>query len=63
MVMARIYANCGDYVKAMDQLELVLSLKTHVTVNTLKFKHWIDPFREQPRYLALIQKYGEDYGT
>ncbi len=57
MVMARIYANCKMYDNAIDELELVLSLETHVTVNTLKLKHWIDPFRGNPRYLALIEKY------
>ncbi len=57
MVMARIYANCGDYEKAMDELELVLSRKTYITINTLKFKHWIDSFRDTPRYQAIIKKY------
>jgi len=57
MVMARIYANCGRYDQAIDELEDVLSLETDVTVNTLKYKHWIDPFRDHPRYQALIEKY------
>ncbi len=57
MVMARIYANCGRYDEAVDELELVLSLETYITVNTLKFKHWIDPLRDHPRYQALIKKY------
>jgi hypothetical protein len=57
MVMARIYANCEKYGKAIDELELVLSLETHITVNTLKLKHWIDPFRDNPRYQTLIEKY------
>jgi len=55
--LARIYSNCGDYEKAMDELELVLSLKTNITVNTLKFERWIDPFRDQPRYKQLIADY------
>jgi hypothetical protein len=61
MVMARIYANCGEYEKAMNELELVLSLKTYITVNTLKFMPWIDPFRDHPRYRALAEKYGGSY--
>jgi hypothetical protein len=63
MVMARIYANCGEYGKAMDELELVLSLKTYITVNTLKFKRWIDPFRDHPRYQALIRQYAMPDGS
>ena len=57
MVMARIYANCEKYDEAIIELELVLSLKTHITVNTLKLKHWIEPLRDQTRYQALIEKY------
>ena len=63
MVMARIYTNCGEYDKAIDELELVLSQKTFITVNTLKFKHWVDPFRDHPRYKALVQKNGGVYGA
>jgi tetratricopeptide (TPR) repeat protein len=57
MIVARIYANCGKYDEAINELELVLSLETDITVNTLKYKHWIDPFRDHPRYQALIKKY------
>ena len=57
MSMARIYANCGRYGEAIDELEAVLSLNTYVTVNTLKYNHWIDPFRDHPRYQVLIEKH------
>ena len=57
MLMARIYANCGRYDKATDELEAVLSLKTYITVNTLKYKHWIDPLRDRARFEALTRKY------
>lgn len=59
MEMARIYANCGQYDGAMDELEAVLSLETYVTVNTLKFNHWIDPFRDTPRFQAMIDRFGQ----
>jgi len=57
MVMARIYANCGKYEEAIDELELVLSLETHITVNTLKFKHWLDPLRDNPGFKQLLIDY------
>jgi tetratricopeptide (TPR) repeat protein len=57
MTLARIYANCGLYDEAIDELEAVLSLETYVTVNTLKLKHWIDPFRDDPRFQSLTRKY------
>jgi len=57
MQMARVYANCGRFNESIDELEAVLSLETYVTVNTLKLKHWIDPLRDDPRFLALTRKY------
>jgi hypothetical protein len=57
MVMARIYANCGDYQKAMDELELVLSLNTYITANTLKYEPWLDPLRDNPRFKQLMADY------
>ena len=57
MLMARIYTNCGKYDEAIDELEAVLSLETYVTVNTLKYKHWVDPLRDSARFEALTRKY------
>ena len=57
MVMARIYINCGRYEEAIDELEVVLSLESDYTVNYLKFEYWIDPLRDDPRFLATIERY------
>ena len=57
MVMAEIYVNCGKYDEALDELEAVLSQKSFVTTNTLKFSKWLDPVRQNPRYKSLIEQY------
>lgn len=57
MGMAQIYGNCGDYEKAIDEIEIVLSLKNTYTMNWFKFVHWVDPFRDHPRFQALVEKY------
>jgi hypothetical protein len=57
MVMARIYINCGYYEEAVDELDNLLSLETKYTANNLKLWSWVDPFRDHPRFKALMQKY------
>ncbi|MEE9554053.1 MAG: protein kinase [candidate division Zixibacteria bacterium] len=57
MTKARIFANCGEYENSIDELEIVLARETSITVNTLRYKHWIDPFRDNPRYQELIKRY------
>ena len=57
MVMAQIYTNCGEYDKALDELEDLLSLETGFTINSLKFENWTRPLRELPRYKELEKEY------
>ena len=57
MVMARIYAICGEHEKAIDELDSVLEKESWVNVNYLRVQPWIDPFRETPRYKELMKKY------
>lgn len=61
MVMARIYANCGMYEDAIDELAYLLSMDRSITTNNLKLWYWIDPFRDHPRYRAMVEKYGGSY--
>ena len=57
MVMTRIYTNCGEYDKALDELEYLLSLESLVTPNSLKIEYWTRPLRELPRYKEMMKKY------
>lgn len=57
MVMAQIYVECGEYEKALDELDYLLSLETIFTVNELKMRSQWDPLRDHPRYQELLEKY------
>ena len=58
MVMAIIYVTCGQYDKALDQLEELLAQQTPYTVNDLKLNEKLKPLRKLPRYQEMMQKYG-----
>ena len=57
MVMANIYTNCGEYDKALDELEHLLSMETGFTINFFKFEYWARPLWELPRFKELEKKY------
>jgi hypothetical protein len=61
MVMAKIYAKCGEYDKAFDKLDELLSLRTVYTVNDIKHAQEFVPLRDLPRYQQLMQKYSGDF--
>jgi len=58
MVMAIIYVKCGDYDKALDELEELLLQQTNYTVNDFKLNMELEPLRKLPRYQKLVEKYG-----
>ena len=55
--MARIYINCGEYDKAIDEFDYMLAAKGSLVVNDVKFIPWAEPLRERPRFKAMIAKY------
>jgi hypothetical protein len=57
MVMASIYVECGEYDKAIDELEVLLSEQTPFTVNDFKLNPDLEPLRKLPRYQEMIKKY------
>ena len=58
MVMALIYITCGQYDKALDELEELLAQQTPYTVNDFRLNGKLGPLRELPRYQKLLEKYG-----
>ena len=57
MVMAIIYVKCGDYDKALDELEELLLQQTNYTVNDFKLNMELEPLRKLPRYQEMMKKY------
>ncbi len=57
--LARIYAMLGEQDAAVDQLELLLSIPSEITVPLLRLDPVWDPLREHPRFQGLVEKFGE----
>jgi len=60
---AKIYTILGEYDKAIEELEKILAVKYYVSTTTLKVIPTWDPLHDHPRFKALIEKYGKEYGT
>lgn len=52
--LAKIYTMLGEQDAAIDQLEVLLSVPSQVTVPLLKIDPRWDPLREHPRFRALV---------
>src|SRR5438128_2031509 len=55
---AEVYATVGENARAIELLEGLLSRPSPVTVALLKLSPAWDPLRKDPRFQALIDKYG-----
>jgi len=56
--LAEVYAIVGEQDKAIDLLDGLLSRPSPMTVAILRvFPIW-DPFRNNPRFIELLKKYG-----
>ena len=57
--LAVIYATVGETEKALDTIEMLLSLPSSVTGNELKFNPDWDPLRDHPRFQEIIENVNE----
>lgn len=57
MVMAYVYTQTGDFDKACDELEAVLSVPSMISSQWLKIDPLYAPLRGYPRFEALLRKY------
>ena len=63
MVMAIIYVECGEYDKALDELDELLAQQTPYTVNDFKLNMELEPLRKLPRYQEMMRKYSVSSGS
>ena len=56
--LARIYTMVGEYDAAIDQLEILLAVPSNTAVGLLRIESTWDPLRDHPRFLRLLEKYG-----
>ena len=47
----------GDYEAALDELHLLLSIPSYVSVPLLRIDPTWDPLREHPRFQELLEEY------
>jgi serine/threonine protein kinase/Tfp pilus assembly protein PilF len=60
IALAEVYVMIGDYDAATDKLEFLLALRApkYLTVPILRLDPTYDPLRSNPRFQALLAKYG-----
>ncbi len=57
--LAYIYSMAGEKEKAIDEIELILSIPYYLTSWELKFNPFYDSLRDNPRFQELLEKYSE----
>lgn len=63
MVMIDIYLVCGEYDRALAEIDELLSLESEFTVNSLNLRPDIDLLRAYPGFNELMAKYAYSPGT
>ena len=58
--MAIIYTLLGDYDKALEKINFILSIPGAFSVNVLKLDPLYDPLRNLSEYKAIITKYSSN---
>ncbi len=53
--LAEIYMMCGEYEKAIDRIETVLSVPSWISVGVLRVDPIWDPIRSNPRFRRLLE--------
>ncbi|UCG61385.1 MAG: protein kinase [Candidatus Zixiibacteriota bacterium] len=61
--LAEVYTRVGEYDLAIDQLDILLSIPSWVSVPYLKIYPEYDPLRDHLRFKALLEKYEKIHGT
>ena len=56
MVMATVYAHAGEPDKAIDELEVVLSIPGFISAPWVSIDPLFDPLRGNPRFMELLER-------
>jgi serine/threonine-protein kinase len=57
--LAEVYCRVGEYDKALDEIDHLLSIPSFFSVHELKLSPWYDPLRNLPRYKQIVEKYSK----
>ncbi|MEE4270748.1 MAG: tetratricopeptide repeat protein [Thermoanaerobaculales bacterium] len=58
--LAKIYTRIGEFDKAINMIEELLSIPSEISVPLLRLDPVWDPLRDHPRFKALLEEHGED---
>jgi serine/threonine protein kinase/tetratricopeptide (TPR) repeat protein len=58
--LAEIYTIVGEYEAAIDQLEILFSVPSLISVHALRLDPIWDPLRDNPRFQRLLERYSVD---
>ena len=61
MVMAYVHVILGDYDRALDRLEEVLTVPAYFSTAWMQADPLLAPLRNHPRFQELIEKYENKY--
>jgi serine/threonine-protein kinase len=61
--LASIYTAVGEYDAALDELEYLLSIPSHLSAASLRVNPDWDPIRDHPRFRALLAKHEHELAT
>ncbi len=61
-MLAYVYSIVGEYDKALDEIELLLTIPYNFTTWDLKLNPFWDPLRDNERFQKLIEKYKDTEG-
>ncbi len=56
-MLAAIYTEVGEYEKATERLEYLLTVPGDLSVNLLRIDPVWDPLRDHPRFQRLLDEY------
>jgi non-specific serine/threonine protein kinase len=55
-----VYASVGEYDLALELLEVLTSVPSNMSVPLIRLDPLWDPMREDPRFVRLLEEYGEE---
>lgn len=58
--LARIYVMVGEHEKALEKIELLLSIPGHLSTNLLQLDPIWGPLEDNPKFIALLETYSEN---
>ena len=60
--LINVYIRIGEYDRAIEQIDYVLSIPSHLSLGRIKLDPLYDPIRNYPKFKEVLEKYEEIRG-